>query len=186
MNKICPESLQFWDSGTEYELEQIHGRGKGLTVWTILQALLRAFDIQETRASLNISFSYQMEKADLNMEDSIKPGKFIFHWLSPDWGDLVVAKGTTVAWIRKLTYVVNWCICTGKQMNIWRTPGCELVQDAMLLLALCMYPIYTQSSSCQFLEKAVQRSPVISLSLASFTVRHKLCSALHPPYSYLP
>lgn len=43
-------------------------------------------------------FSYQMEKADLNMEDSIKHGEFIFHWLSPDWGSLVVAKGTTVAW----------------------------------------------------------------------------------------
>lgn len=151
MNKICPESLQFWRPGTEYELEADTWPRKGTNCLNNFASPAKSFWHSGDTSFFKYLFSYQMEKADLNMEDSIKPGKFIFHWLSPDWGRPSCSQRNNSGVGLWSWLMVNWCICTGKQMNIWRTPGCELVQDAMLLLALCMYPVYTlKSSSCQF------------------------------------
>ena len=94
MNKICPESLQFWRPGTEYELEAEERD----YVWTILQALLRAFDIQETWASLNISFLIKWRRQTWIWKIQLSPANLSFIDCLLIEGDQVVAKGTTVAW----------------------------------------------------------------------------------------
>lgn len=76
-------------------------------------------------------FSYQIEGAVLNMEDSIKPGKSIFHWLSPEWERTSCSQRKNSIMGLGNWLMVNWCFNTGKQMNIWRTPGCELPHDAV-------------------------------------------------------
>lgn len=66
-----------YEMGSGGELRQVSGPGRGVGL-EILRALPGGFDIQETREGLCKSvFSCQMEKAVLNMEDSIRPGKSI-------------------------------------------------------------------------------------------------------------
>lgn len=132
-------------------------------------------------------FSYQIEESVLNTEDSIKPGKSIFHWLSPEWErpSCSQRKNSIMGWGNWL--MVNWCFNTGKQMNIWRTPGCELPHDAVFLLAPCVCLIYTlKSSSCHFWKRQLTEMTLHLFDPCSSTISCKMHSVLHLTYSYLP
>lgn len=99
---------------------------KEIRIWIILQTLLRVSDFQNTGSFLKYLFSYQMGMVLLNMEGSIKPGKSIINWLSSEWKKSRCSQRNNSVMGLWSWLMVNWCFNTGKQMNIWRTPGCEL------------------------------------------------------------
>lgn len=159
MNKICPVSLQFSRPGSEYELEAALWPRRG-TNWTILQAPLRDFDIQETKASSNIFFLIKWRRQTWIWKIQLSLANLSFIDCLLNERDLVVSQRNNTVMELWNWLMVNWCFNTGKQMNIWRTPGCELTHDAVLLLGLCMCPIYTlKSSSCQFQKRQLKEMP---------------------------
>lgn len=81
--------------------------------------------------------------------------------------------------------MVNWCFNTGKQMNIWRTPGCELPHDAERLLLPCVFPIYTLKCS-SFVGKGLKEMPPHLFDSSFSTIKYKMCSGLHSADPYLP
>lgn len=126
VNKIHSRSLRFSRPGRNYESEADMWPRRGANCLNHFASPAKRFWHSGAKSPFKYLFSYQMEKADLTMEDSIKPGESIFRWLSPVWDRPSCSQrnSSVMGWWNRL--MVNWCLNTGEQMNIWRTPGCEL------------------------------------------------------------
>lgn len=176
MNKKCSRSLRFWRPYREDEVQADMWPRRGTpSLWT---SPAKRFWHLGDESLFKYLFFYQMEKAVLNMEDSIRPGKSIFYWLSPEGGGPSCSQRNNSVMGLWSWLMVNGCFNTGKQMNIWRTPGCEFPREAVLLLTLRVPNSHSQKLILPFSEEAAYRA-ALSSPWSSLHLQFSVMCALH-------